>query len=80
LPRSNFDPPLADLMDRDGVKVVQLLPARPQRGDEVGRLQDRKVLCDGAASWRAVAEVGQGSAVFGVKPIQQRPPYASASA
>src|ERR1700674_6087446 len=70
-----FDPPLADLMDRHRVEIVQLLAAMPERGDEVGRLENRKVLGHGLPRHgEAVAEIVQGLSVFGVKPVQQRPP------
>src|SRR5882757_7116192 len=70
-----LDPPLADLMDRQRIEIVQLLAAMPERGDEVGRLENRKVLCHRLPGHgEAVAEVVQGLSVAGVKPVQQRPP------
>src|SRR6266481_1731314 len=69
------DPPLADLMDRHRVEVVQLLAAMLECGDEVGGLEDRKMFGDGLPRHgEAVAEFVQGLSVFGVKPVQQRPP------
>src|SRR5258708_9537389 len=69
------DPPLADLMDRHRIEIMQLLAAMPERGDEAGRLENCKVLCDGLPRHgEAVAEFVQGLTVFGVKPVQQRPP------
>ena len=40
------DPPFVDLLDRDRVEVVELLPALPSRGDDAGVLQDAEVLGD----------------------------------
>src|SRR5213592_2545128 len=70
-----LDPPLADLMDRNRIEIVQLLAAMPERADEVGRLENRKVLRHRLPRHdEAVAELVQGLSVFGVKPVQQRPP------
>src|SRR5258707_10754218 len=70
-----LDPPLADLMDRHRVEIVQLLAAMPERGDEAGGLENRKVFSDGLPRHgEAVAEIVQGLSVPGVKPVQQRPP------
>src|SRR3954468_24891820 len=67
------DPPFADLMDRDRVEIMQLLAAMPERGDEVGRLENPKVFRNGLPRHReAVAEFVQRLSVFGVKPVQQR--------
>src|SRR6266404_8234406 len=76
-----LDPPLADLMDRHRIEIVQLLAAMPEGGDEVGRLENRKVLCHRLPRHgEAVAEFVQGLSVSQVKPVQQRPREASASA
>jgi hypothetical protein len=40
-----LDPPLADLVDRHRVEIVQLLAAVPQRGDEVGLFENDEVFC-----------------------------------
>src|SRR6266481_7748998 len=70
-----FDPPLADLMDRHRIEIVQLLAAISERGHEVGCLENRKMLCHGLpCHGEAVAEFVQGLTVFGVKPVEQRPP------
>ena len=62
-------------MDRHRVEVVQLLAAMPERGDEIGGLEDRKMLGHGLPRHgEAVAEFVQRLAVAGVKPVQQRPP------
>ena len=54
---------------------MQLLAAMPDRGDEVGLLQDRKVLRHRLPRHgEAVAKFVQGLSVSGVKPVQQRPP------
>src|SRR6266404_9612433 len=66
-----LDPPLADLMDRHRIEIVQLLAAMPECGDEVGRLENCKVFCDRLPRHgEAVAEFVQGLTVFGVKPVQ----------
>src|SRR5438034_11468480 len=65
-----LDPPLADLMDRHRIEIVQLLAAMPERGDEVRRLENRKVLCHGLPRHgEAVAEFVQGLTVPQVKPV-----------
>src|SRR6266403_5645398 len=70
-----LDPPLADLMDRHRVEIVQLLAAMPERGDEVGGLENRKVLGHSLPRHgEAVAKIVQGLSVLGVKSVQQRPP------
>src|ERR1700692_965957 len=67
-----LDPPLADLMDRHRIEIVQLLAAMPERGDEVGGLENRKVLGHGLPRHgEAVAEIVQGLSVLPVKPIEQ---------
>src|SRR6185436_16186920 len=69
------DPAFADLMDRDGIDVVQLLAPMPERGDEVGRFENPKVLCHRLPRDReAVAEFAQRLSVPGVKPVEQRAP------
>src|SRR6266436_9778201 len=62
-------------MDRHRVEVMQLLAAMLEGGDEVGGLENSKVFGDGLPRHgEAVAEFVQGLSVFGVKPVQQRPP------
>jgi hypothetical protein len=62
-------------MDRNRIDVVQLLAAVPERGDEVGRFENPKVLCDRLPRHgEAVAEFVQRLSVPGVKPVQQRAP------
>src|SRR6185436_9290095 len=69
------DPAFADLMDRNRIEVVQLLTAMPQRGDEVGRFENPKVLCHRLSRHgEAVAELVQRLSVPGVKPVEQRAP------
>src|SRR5271169_1088206 len=59
-------------MDRHRVEVVQLLAAVPEGRDEVGGLENRKVLGYGLPRHgEAVAEFAQGLTVFGVKPVEQ---------
>ena len=70
-----LDPPLADLMDRHRVEIMQLFTAVPERGDEVRVFENGKVLRHGLPRHgEAIAELVQGLAVSGMKPIQQRPP------
>src|SRR4030095_8971046 len=69
------DPAFADLMDRNRIEIVQLLAAMPERGDEVGRFENPKVLCHRLPRHgEAVAEFIQRLSVFGVKPVEQRAP------
>src|ERR1700690_3915376 len=69
-----LDPPLADLMDRHRVEVVQLLAGVPDGGDEGGGRENRKVIGYGLPRHgEAVAESVQGLSVLGVKPVHQRP-------
>src|SRR5579859_3503297 len=69
------DPPLADLMDRYRVEVVQLLAAVLVGGDKVGLFENRKVLRHGLTGHvEAVAELVQSLSVSGVKPVQQGSP------
>src|SRR6266542_4748995 len=64
------DPAFADLMDRDGIEVVQLLAAMPERGDEVGRFENPKVFCDRLPRHgEAVAEFVQRLSASHVKPV-----------
>src|SRR5215213_5606452 len=68
-----LDPAFADLVDRNRIEIVQLLAAMPERGDEVGRFKNPKVLCDRLPRHgEAVAELVQRLSVVGVKPVQQR--------
>src|SRR6185369_8670394 len=69
------DPAFADLMDRNRIEIVQLLAAMPERGDEVGRFENPKVLCHRLPRHgEAVAEFVQRLSVFDVKPVEQRAP------
>jgi len=58
------DPPLADLMDRDRVEIMQLLAAVPERGDEVGRFENARCL---VTACRVMASPSQRS--FSVCPL-----------
>src|SRR5215213_6732081 len=70
-----LDPAFADLMDRNRIEVVQLLAAMPERGDEIGRFEDPKVLCDRLPRHgEAIAEFVQRLSVPGMKPVEQRAP------
>src|SRR3954465_12733230 len=70
-----WEPAFADLMDRDRIDVMPLLAAVPQRGDEVGRFEDSKVLCHRLPRYReAGAEFVQRLSVAGMKPVEQRSP------
>lgn len=44
LPLKLVDPPLADLVDGDGIQVVELFAASPHGDDQVGRLQNPQML------------------------------------
>src|SRR5438477_12943122 len=67
------DPTFADLMDRHRVEVMQLLAAVPEGRDQVGGLQDRKVLGHGLPRHgETVAEFVQRLSIPGVKPVEQR--------
>src|ERR1700761_1559877 len=70
-----LDPPLADLMDRDRVEVVQLLAAVLVGGDKVSLLENDEMFRDGLpCHGETLAEVVQRLSVFGVKPVEQRSP------
>ncbi len=43
------NPAFSDLVDGDGVEIVELLPTLSDRRHEVGGLEDRQVLADGLA-------------------------------
>src|SRR5689334_9718992 len=67
------DPPFADLVDRHRIEVVQLLAAGFARGDEARVLQNPKVLGHRLARHgEPVAELAQGLAIAGVKPVEQQ--------
>ena len=54
---------------------MQLLAAMPERGDEVGCLENPKVFCDRLPRHgEAVAEFVQRLSASHVKPVQQRAP------
>jgi hypothetical protein len=54
---------------------MQLLAAMPDRGDEVGLLENHKVLGHGLTRHvEAVAELAERLPVLIVKPVKQRPP------
>ena len=62
-------------MDRDGVEVVQLLAAMPDRADEIGRLENPEVFGNRLPRHgEAVAEFVQRLSVPHMKPVQQRAP------
>jgi hypothetical protein len=71
------DPTLGDLVDRHGVDEVQLFPAVPFPGDEIGLLEDRQMLRDCLAGHlQPLAQFTKRLAISAVQPIQQ-PPTAS---
>ncbi len=62
-------------MDGDGVQEVQLLPAPPDRGDKVGRLEDFEMLSHGLAGHlHALTQVAQALPVVLVEPVQEVTP------
>ncbi|MCY1561545.1 hypothetical protein D9M68_988120 [compost metagenome] len=68
------DPALVNLVQRHGVQVVQLFPALPDDGDEVGRFELLQVLRHGLAGHVHVLTQGRERlAVVLVQQIQQAP-------
>jgi hypothetical protein len=68
------DPAFGDFADRRCVQVMELFPASPDRGHEVGGLQDRQVLADGLPGHvQAGAQFAQGLPVAAVQAVEQPP-------
>jgi hypothetical protein len=68
------DPAVGDRVDRHRVEVVQLLPAVPDGGDEVGPLQHREVLADRLPGHvEARAQLVQPLPVPGVEAVEEPP-------
>ena len=68
------DPALVDLVERDGVEVVELLPALLDRGHETRGLEDFEVLGDAlAGDGQVLAQRAERLAVVGVEPVEQAP-------
>jgi hypothetical protein len=66
------DPAFVDVVDGDGVEVVELFAAVPDGGDEVGVLEEAEVLGDGLAGHVEVrAEGGEGLAVVLVEKVEE---------
>src|SRR5579883_3049569 len=69
------DPALMDFLQRHRVEKVQLFPATPHGGDQIGGLQDVQVLCDSLAGHLHVfAELVQRAAVMRVQEVQKLSP------
>jgi hypothetical protein len=63
---------LCDVGDRGGVQVVELLPAPPHGGDQIGLFQDPQVLADGLPGHaKAGAQLLKRLAVAGVESVQE---------
>ena len=66
------DPALVDFVDGDGVEEVELFPAVPDGGDEVGVLEEVEVLCHRLAGHvEVLAEGGEGLAVVLMQQVEQ---------
>lgn len=66
------DPALVDFVDGDGVEEMELLAAVPDRGDEVGLLEEVEMLRHGLAGHiEVLAERGEGLAVVLVQEVEQ---------
>src|SRR6266567_3633459 len=62
-------------MNRDGIEVVQLLPAPPVGADQVGGLQDSQVLrCRLPGHVKLPAQLAQGLPVALAEAVEQIPP------
>jgi hypothetical protein len=69
------DPARGDLVNRDGVQVVQLLAPAADSGHEVGGLEDREVLRDRLARhFQVRAEVRERLPVTRAQRVEQAPP------
>jgi hypothetical protein len=69
------DPALVNLMERDGIEVMQFLATMPDSGDEVGLFKDHEVLGDGLAGHVEVfAEIAESAAIVPVEDIEQLSP------
>ena len=68
-------PTLLDLVDRNGVQVVQLLPPATHRRHEVGGLEHREVLRGALAGHREVTtQLAERQGVAFVQAVQEVPP------
>jgi hypothetical protein len=69
------DPPVVHLADGHRIEEVELLPALPARGHEVGVLQDREMLhhAEPGHLREFGAQRRQGAAVLGKEPVEQQP-------
>src|SRR6266542_6794675 len=69
------DPAVGDLVDGDGIEVVQLLAPAPECRHEIRFLQDSEMLSDRLAGHvAAFAKLGQCLPVAGTQAVQQLPP------
>lgn len=67
------DPAFGDVVDGDGVEVVDLLAAPPERDDEIGVFEDAEVFGGSLAGHVEVGgEAAEGLAVIGVEPVEER--------
>ena len=70
-----LNPAVGNLMQRNGIQVVQLEPSTPHAADQVGRLEHREVLAHRlACHFEVLAQLTERLAVVLAKPIQQQPP------
>ena len=68
------DPALLDLVQRDRIEVVQLLPPAPHRADQVGGLQDGQMLGHRLTGHvDPPAQLPERLPVLLVQPVQQTP-------
>jgi len=68
------DPPLCNLVDRDRIQIVQLVPALPAGDDQAGLLKQSKMLGDRLPRHlQPRAQLVQGLAVLHKQRVQQMP-------
>jgi hypothetical protein len=66
------DPPVLELVDRDRVEVVQLLPPSPEGADQVGGFEDGQMLGGRLARHlEAGAQLAKGLPLALVQPVEQ---------
>src|SRR6202050_5961117 len=66
------DPPLRDLVDRNRIDEMKLLPAPSLRRDQIRRLEDHQMLGHRLSRHRqSLTEFAQRLAVVVVQPVQQ---------
>ena len=68
------NPAILNLIERDWIQVVQLLPAAPDDGDEIGVREQLQVLRHGLARHvHVLAQRGQRLAVIPMQLVEQTP-------